>query len=227
VGARVVSGAGTTSITVSVANTGAVSGSLTLCAWNTNELVGKRIKYLSSTGVTVEQAITGVTATTGTITFATGTAPGINTTSYSIIAAPIRSTGSTLQWMYNLSDANKRGKYMYSARGGAGVGIDRLDMTTDKWALMHYSPFMETLTTGSMYAYDGGDRLYFTKDVTLRVYYLDLATNWVHGAGYYPYAAGTATIGNRMEIYETIDHLKYLWVNRHSAAECFKQLLFY
>lgn len=227
VGAQVVSGAGTSTIVVSVANTAAVSGSLTLCAWNTNALIGKRLKYLSSTGVTIEQAITGTTAATGTITFATGTAPGANTTSYSIISAPIRSTGSTLQWIYGQSDTTKRGRYMMSARGGAVVGIDRLDMTTDRWNWMHMTPFTETLTTGSMYAYDGGDRLYFTKEATLRMYYLDVVTNWVHGAGYYPYAAGTAIIGNRMEVYQTIDGLNYLWINRHSGAECFKELLFY
>ncbi len=40
-------------------------------------------------------------------------------------------------------------------------------------------------------------------------------------------AAGTAIIGNRMEIFETPDLLKYLWLNRHCAAECFRCLLFY
>ena len=78
-----------------------------------------------------------------------------------------------------------------------------------------------------MYAYDGGDRLYFTKENTMRVYYLDLNTNWIHGAGMYPYVAGTAIVGNRMEIFTTVDGLKYLWLNRHSNVECFKQLLFY
>jgi cob(I)alamin adenosyltransferase len=226
-GAQVVSGAGTNTITVSVANSGAVGTSITLCAWNTNALMGKRIKFLSSTGVTQELTITASTNTTGTITFATATAPGNNTTSYSIISAPIKSTGCSLEWAPGLSDPNKRGRFMYCARGGGVAGIDRYDFKTDRWALMHYAPIMETLTTGTMYAYDGGDRLYFTKDVTMRVYYLDLITNWVHGAGYYPYSAGTAIIGNRMEILQTADGLNYLWINRHSGAECFRQLLFY
>jgi len=85
----------------------------------------------------------------------------------------------------------------------------------------------ETLTTGSQYAYDGGNRLYFTKEVTNRMYYLDVNTNTIHGAGMYPYTAGTATLGNRMEIFETADGLKYLWINRQFFAECFRQLLFY
>lgn len=228
VGSQVVSGAGTTTITVSVANSGAVSGSLTLCAWNTNAMVGKRVKFLTgATGGTQELAITGVTAATGTIVFATATAPINNTTSYSVIAAPVRSTGSTLQWIYGLSDTIKRGKFLYSVRGGAAAGIDRLDLTTDKWTLTYYAPIAETLSTGSMYAYDGADRLYITKEATQRVYYLDLATNWLHGAGMYPYVVGTAVLGNRMEIFQTADGLKYLWVNRPSNVECFRELIFY
>ena len=228
VGAQVVSGAGTTTITVSVPNTGAVSGSLTLCAWNTNTFVGKRVKFLTgATGVTQELAITGITATTGTITFGTSTAPINNVTSYSILAAPARGTGCTLQWAYGTSDITKRGKYLYSARGGGVAGIDRMDTNSDDWSLMYYTPMIETLTSGSMYAYDGQDRIYFTKDITNRVYYINLSTYWIHGAGYFPYAAGTAIIGNRMEIYQTVDGLRFLWVNRHSNAECFKQLLFF
>ena len=78
-----------------------------------------------------------------------------------------------------------------------------------------------------MYAYDDEDRLYFTKDVTMRMYYLDINTNIIHGAGMYPYVAGTAQVGNRMEIFNTADGLKYLWLNRHAQVECFRQLLWY
>jgi hypothetical protein len=49
----------------------------------------------------------------------------------------------------------------------------------------------------------------------------------VFGAGVFPYLAGTAGIGNLMEIYKTIDGLKYLWVNRKAAVETFRQLVFY
>ena len=63
---------------------------------------------------------------------------------------------------------------------------------------------------------------------------------WVHQRGEGDFSAmsdlakslreklvGTAIVGNRMEIFETEDGLKYLWLNRHSFQECFKQLLFY
>ncbi len=116
---------------------------------------------------------------------------------------------------------------MFVARGGAASGFDRLNLNTDTWDTIVVSPQSETLTTGSMYIYDGQDRIYFTKEATLRCYYLDINTNIVHGAGIYPFVAGTAIIGNRMEIFETPDHLKYLWLNRHSNTECYRCLLFY
>jgi hypothetical protein len=78
-----------------------------------------------------------------------------------------------------------------------------------------------------MTAYDGVDRIYFTVQTTQRVYYLDIESNVIHSAGMYPYVAGTATVGNRMEIFQTQDGLKYLWLNRHSFQECFRQLLWY
>ena len=230
VGTQVTGGAGSTSITVSVANSGAVNTPLILCAWNTSALMGKKLKFLSSGGSAQESYVISATAAaTGTITWGTAvsSAPTANATSYSIISAPTHGVGHTLQWAFGLSDVTKRGKYLFAARGAAVAGIDRLDLTTDRWAMMHYAPIFEPLGQSSMYAYDGGDRLYFTKDLTMRVYYIDLITNWVHGAGLYPYAAGSTTVGNRMEIFTTVDGLRYLWLNRHLNLECFKQLLFY
>jgi len=221
---------GGTTVNVSVPNAGAVSGTITFNAWYTNSLVGKRVKILSSTasGNTSEQTISANTTTQITVSTALGGTPTASASTYSIVVPPIRSTGSMLQWVATTSDTTKRGKYMYSARGGGVAGIDRLDITTDRWNLMHYIPIIETLTTGSMYAYDGGDRIYFTKDVTNRVYYIDLLTYWVYGAGMFPYTIGTSTVlGNRMEIFATTDGLKYLWLNRQGFTECFRQLLFY
>jgi hypothetical protein len=224
VGARVVSGAGTTSLTMSIANSGTVSGSLTFCAWNTSALVNRRIKYLSSVSGT-ESAITAVAGATGVIT-ASGTSV-TNASSYSIISALARGTGIDMGWTFGLSDVTKRGKYLIIPRGGAVAGFDRLDLTTDQFIILQTTPVSETLSQSSMYVYDGGDRYYFTKDLTNRVYYLDLLTYWIHGAGQFPYIAGTTILGNRFEIIETADRLKYLWVNRHASVECFRQLLFY
>ena len=225
-GAKITGGAGTTTITVDLPNTATVSGIIILSAWNLG-LVNHRIRLLSGTGAIQESVITAVTPTTGTLTFtAVTTAPAISTT-YSLIGAPIRSTGHEMQWFSGTSNAALRGKYLVCARGGATVGFDKLNITTDRWTQIYSIPVFETLTTGSMYAYDGQDRFYFTKEVTLRVYYLDINTGIIHGAGMMPYVAGTATLGNRLEIITTVDGLKYMWTNRQQFTECFRQLMFY
>lgn len=193
--------------------------------WVVNRWAGHRLKMVSGTGQSIEIVI--ASNTSNTLTFAATTAPIANSTSYSILGGSLRSLGLNACWNSGVSRSAMAGKYIYVSRGGAVHGFDRLDLNTDLWDVMSITPQIETLTTGSMFAYDGGDRFYFTKDVTLRLYYLDLITNEIHGAGVMPYLAGTAIIGNRMEIFETADRLKYLWVNRHSFQDCFRQLLFY
>lgn len=193
--------------------------------WVVNIFAGKRVKFLGGTGISQELLITSNTS--NTLTFGVATAPVAGATSYAILEQPARGTGTTLNWGFGQSAPTHKGRYMFSARGGAAIGFDRLDIPTDRWQLMPITPQIETLTTGSMYAYDGRDRLYFTKDATQRVYYLDIVTNTVHGASMFPYAAPVAVIGNRMEIFETVDGLKYLWLNRSSFTECFRTLLFY
>ena len=89
------------------------------------------------------------------------------------------------------------------------------------------SPQAETLTAGSMYAYDGNDRIYFTKDATMRFYYIDTTTNQIHGAGFAPFGNGAAHIGNRMEVITTPDGLKYLWLVKHTSANVMRSMLYY
>jgi hypothetical protein len=196
-------------------------------SWVVNIFAGRRVRFTSGTGMTQEATISSNTSNTLTLSAAVTTAAVTANTTYSILGIPARGAGIELHWNQGSSDSTKRGKYMFVARGGALSGFDRLNLSTDIWDNMIISPQSETLTTGSMYTYDGKDRIYFTKENTMRCYYLDINTNMIHGAGMYPYAAGTAIIGNRMEIFETPDHLKYIWLNRHSNTECFRCLLFY
>lgn len=193
-------------------------------SWGVNQWAGRKLKMLSGTGQSIEIAITSNTS--NTLTFGTTTAPVAASTSYAILGGTTKGLGLGAIWNFGVSDLTKRGKYLYISRGGAVHGFDRLNISTDSWDIMSIFPQIETLTTGSMYTYDAENKLYFTKDATLRVYYLDLITNQIHGAGLIPYIAGTATVGNRMEVFETSDKLKFLWVNRHSGAECYRRLLF-
>jgi hypothetical protein len=207
-------------------STSVSSTTMSMNGWVVNYFAGKRLKFVGGAGVTQETAISSNTTTTLTFTAVT-TAPTSASTVYSILNTPIKGAGINLNWIYGSSDINKRGLFLITARGGAVVGFDEYNIAKDSWDIVVPTPITETLTTGSMYAYDGGDRLYFTKEVTTRCYYIDILTNSIHGAGIYPYIAGTAIIGNRMEIFETPDGLKYLWLNRHSNLECFRCLLFY
>lgn len=193
--------------------------------WVVNQWAGRRLRLISGAGYNAEVAITSNTA--NTITCATITAPTNSVTGYVILDASVKSTSVQPNWNFGSSNSKTRGKFIYVSRGGAVAGFDRYDIRTDRYTLIATSPTTETMTTGSMAAYDGVDRIYFHKDGTQRLYYLDVNTLQVHGASMYPYAAPTAIIGNRMEIFTTKDGLKYLWLNRASFAECFRCLLFW
>jgi hypothetical protein len=168
-----------------------------------------------------------VTPGSGLVSFATATAALTATSTYMILPTVGPGTGSHLRWAPNSTVARQRGRNIYRFRGSTAIGVDKIDITDDLFYFTSITPNFELLSTGSMYAYDGLDRIYFTRDATNRVYYLDLLTNMAYGAGVTPYVVGTAGIGNRMEIFKTIDGLKYLWFNRHAAVETFRQLVFY
>lgn len=195
--------------------------------WFTSQWISRRIRQLTGqTVAAMEQTASANTYNSiTTATFTNTTVSGV--TAYAIMQQPLRGAGTALLWNFGASDLTRVGKYLYQARGGNMTGFDRLNLTTDKWEFLTPMPNYEPINTGSMFAYDGNDRIYFTANVTQRVYYLDTDTMQIHPAGMYPYTAGAAHVGNRMEIFETIDGLKYLWLNRHSNVECFRQLLWY
>jgi hypothetical protein len=192
--------------------------------WAVNIWAGKRLRVITSTGI---QEIAITSNTVNTLTFATATAPTTLVSGYVILEQTIKSTGINMNWTFGTSDVNLRGRYLFSTRGGAAIGFDRFDLTTDRCNLMFTSPITETLTTGTMTAYDGMDNIFFHKDATQRVMSLNVVTGKVNGGSMYPYAAPTAVIGNRMEIFTTKDGLKYLWLNRASFQECFRCLIFW
>jgi len=197
--------------------------------WFPNQWVNRRLRQVTGnvTYATSESVITSNTFNSLTVTTVFGTTHTHGVTGYAILQQPVRGAGTALLWAFGQSDPNRAGKYMYQARGGNLTGWDRINVTNDNWEFLTPTPNFETINTGAMFAYDGGDRIYFTVQATQRVYYLDVETMQIHPAGMYPYVAGTAIVGNRMEIFETVDNLRYLWLNRHSNMECFRQLLWY
>ena len=140
-----------------------------------------------------------------------------------------RSTGAgSLIHLYGLTDTDKKARWMLSPRGGASSFWDLYDIPTNTWLLNPLCPPQSaTLTSGSMFTYDGNDTVLFTKDETQKIYALDMTTMEVKGAGITPYNHGTATVGNRMEVVKTADGLKYLYLMRHSGNEMWRALYFW
>ena len=155
---------------------------------------------------------------------------------YAIYPITPRGTGLHLDRLYDPSTSNMKARFMYSFRGGAATELNRYDIPYGVWETITQFPNMETLTTGSMYSYDGVDRIYFTKEATGRINYYDIVTNLVMPSATVPYGMGTAVIGNRMEIIEYADptassypkdHLRYLYVMRHTGNEMWRVLLWW
>jgi hypothetical protein len=215
----VTTGAGTTTITDANKN------------FPVNYLAGKRIRYIagtasSSAGVgTVEVSVTSNTATVITVPTLTANATD---TFYAIYEIPARSTGIDVKWLFGVSDVDKKGRWLISPRGGASNIFDIFDIPTSTWGITPFvTPISATLTTGSMYAYDGVDSYYFTKDATNRIYQLDLSKFQVEAATSIPYAHSTATLSNKFEIVKTVDGLTYLYVMRHTGQEMWRTLKFW
>ena len=149
-------------------------------------------------------------------------------TFYCVYEIPIRSTGTDIKWLFGLTDTAKKGRLMISPRGGGSNIFDIFDIPTSTWEITPFiTPITTTLTTGSMYVYDGGDYYYFTKDATNRLYVLDLSKFKVDIAGSIPYAHGTATLSNKFEIVKTADDLAYIYVMRHTGLEMWRTLKFW
>ena len=218
-------GAGT--YVLSVACTSSNVGLAMASGWVVNGYAGKRVRVLSTGSSAGPQELVITSNTNNTLTFALATAPVTLVSGYVILTQTSKGLGTSMNWTFGTTNENNRGKYIYSVRGGAVSGFDRFDLTTDKVNLIFTSPISETLTTGTMTAYDGVNEIYFHKDATQRIYSLNVVTGKINGGSMYPYAAPTAVLGNRMEIFTTKDGLKYLWLNRSSFQECFRCLLFW
>ena len=209
-------------------------------AWTANMWSGFKVRINGGEGMSLEMPITSNTATALTITGVFTTAPVANSSVYTIIGAPVRGVGHELTWLSGTT-INK-GRYIISPRGGTTSFIDRYDIQTNTWDLTFAcKPDTETFPLGTMYAYDGKDRIYIQLGITGRILYLDLSTYRIEGAGQMPYVLGSTGIGaavngNRMEVIQTADGLKFLYVMKHTGAalsaggggtEMFRTLLFW
>ena len=204
----------------------ATSGSTTTLVdttknWVAGQWINKRLRFIGGASATNEVTVTSNTATT--LSFTATTAPD-STTNYVIYGPPTRNQGTNLKWTWG----NGNHKYLFSPLGGNSIGITKFDITVSKWDTYYQNSGQgESFTTGSMWAYDGADRVYVQKDATGRIFYFDIVKKEVVNSGTVPYNMLTALQGNRMEIIKTEDGLKYLYVARHNGTEMWRTLIFW
>jgi hypothetical protein len=186
--------------------------------WAINSLANRRVRLLAGTGMGLEYPIISNTQTQ--ITFATATAPD-TTTAYSILNIPSRGAGIEMFKIKN-SSISSYNKYIYLFRGGATPEIGRYNLVDMSYEPIQTTPILETLSTGSMYAYDGVDTIYFTKESTGRIMSYNIISNEILPIGIVPYGMSTAIIGNRMSVHTMNNLDKYLFIMRHNGQEMWR-----
>lgn len=196
--------------------------------WGVNQWAGKRFKLTGGTGIGTEF---GITSNTATVLTTAATTAGDATTPYAILGVPVRGAGIELIHINGTSDTANNGKFIFSPRGSLSNTADIYDITTGRWTYGYFfSPQAELPTTGSSYAYDGADTIYFTKataSLGVRVFAYDVTTNKVSGGGQISDTeSATLTIGNRMEIIQDSNGLKLLYWLQSSGTKMFRQLLY-
>jgi hypothetical protein len=191
--------------------------------WGTNVHVNKRVKFVAGDAQSVEATITANTQTT--LTFgATSTVSA--STAYSILEPAPRGSGGSADVITGSASVSDNNRTAVLWRGGGSAEVGHYNFNSMQYEALTTAPFTEALTTGSMYAYDGADRVYFHSNTTGRIMYYDVTKNTITNSGVIPYGMGGAIVGNRMEIFTTVDGLKYLYIMRHSSNEMWRTLLF-
>lgn len=231
--------------------TSGIAGTLTDTTknWPTNFWVGAQIRFLAGTGVGQEASITSNTATTvtfGTTNSANGvTATPDSTTVYNIIPLGRRNTTSTttgaggagLVWVYgresgsSYTNTQDLGKYIWSFEAGATMRFAKYNISTMQYEYPFIMPFGHltnyNLTTGTMYAYDGKNRIYIQPNATAQFIYIDTDKDVSENAGTLPVGMGTAVASNKMVLKTSADGLDFLYLIRHSDTPFLRQMIFF
>jgi len=195
--------------------------------WITNQWAGKRIIITSGTGQRVEATIASNTATV--LTTSAITVPDATTT-YTILGMPV--LGAGVELMHLFGTTTDKGKYLFTFRGGASNVAHKYNISSEYWDFTYFlSPQSDTLTTGSYYAYDGADRIYFSPGVATGivqyVQYLNLLTGLVYSLGSVPNTQLAPVLGNRMELVESPAGIVYLYHMRNTGTEMYRCQIFF
>lgn len=204
----------------------ATSGSTTTLVdstktWAVNEHANKLL--FISAGVGNGQLLTITSNTSTTLSFGTATAPAVNSR-YSILDINTRGGGSGLQWAAYPSVAHK-GRYLFSFRGGTTPFVNRYDIATQQWSSLAVQN-LDSLSSGSLFAYDGVDKIYIQVNTTNRILVMDVDTYKTDLYGQAPYTVASAAPNDKMFIVTNPDGLKYLYLPRGGGNEMWRTLLF-
>jgi len=197
--------------------------------WATNCFAGMRCKIIAGTGAGQEFTINSNTNNTLSFTAIT-TAPD-RTSVYAIFPIQPRSTGHFMRFAGNPTNNDIKGKYLISVRGGNTSTLEKLNITTNEWEFIDPQPLSiisDTFGPGTVGAYDGKDRVYIQKNTTHRFVSIDVGTNEVavYGQAPNPVTPTTVLAGNKCEIVESEDGLKYLYFQQNGGVEMYRTLLF-
>ena len=125
-------------------------------------------------------------------------------------------------------------RYFLSWRGCSTTLLERYDVTQLTWDFVTVGDAVsEVHTLGSMFDYNGKDRVYFTKggDTTGRVMYYDIPSNSVVTCSTVPYGMGAAVQGNRIFTISTTDlsgaNMEYVYVMRQTGTEFWRSLIYW
>lgn len=194
--------------------------------WAVNQWVNKRVRVTGGTGVGTEIGATANTA--NALTAVVGTPDATST--YAIIAVPARGAGTALLWAWGSTDPKKRGRFLYSPRGGSSSAMDIYDLVTGEWKIgFSYRGASELFNTGSSYTYDGADGIFLSRatlNQPIRIFKYDLNLNEVRGLATTNVNHNALHIGNYMETVENTDGYTYLYTMQNTGTLLMRALLF-
>lgn len=130
----------------------------------------------------------------------------------------------------------KDGRYIYSIRGGASAVIDRFDISggtngAGAWAVMAYTPYITTFTTGSSTDW-AGEYIFIAKEgsatVPQRFYKYNIIDNAMRPHGTDWYLNGAALLGNKLWMRYLSSENKILWLyNLGSTTTNLRRVMIY
>jgi hypothetical protein len=197
--------------------------------WAVNCFAGMRCKIIAGTGAGQEFTINS--NTNNTLSFSAITTAPDRSSVYAIYPVQPRGVGHFIRYAGNTSDSNTTGKYLISVRANNTSTIEKLNITTNEWEIVDPQPLSiisDTFGPGTVGAYDGKDKIYIQKNTTHRFVSIDVNTNEVvpYGQAPNPTTPSTILAGNKCEIVESEDGLKYLYFQANGSVEMYRTLIF-